>query len=56
MEIVTFVVKGSAKLVDPTDWQEHIQEGIRRVALCSVFLSRDQWDTSDRDHSQNLVN
>ena len=31
IEIVTFVVKGSAKLTVPTDWQEQIQVGSRSV-------------------------
>ena len=38
IEIVTFVVKGSAKLTVPTDWQEQIQVGSRSVALRRVFL------------------
>ena len=37
IEIVTFVVKGSAKLTIPTDWQEQIQVGSRSVALRRVF-------------------
>ena len=37
IEIVTFVVKGSAKLTVPTDWQEQIQVGSRSVALRRVF-------------------
>ena len=37
IEIVTFVVKGSAKLTVPTDWQEQIQVGKRSVALRRVF-------------------
>ena len=37
IEIVTFVVKGSAKLTVPTDWQEQIQVGNRSVALSRVF-------------------
>ena len=36
IKIVTLVVKGSVKLTVPTDWQEHIQEGSRSVALCCV--------------------
>ena len=35
IEIVTFVVKGSAKLTVPTDWQEQIQVG--SVALRCIF-------------------
>ena len=38
IEIVTFVVKGSAKLTVPTDWQEQIQVGSRSVALRRVFV------------------
>ena len=37
MEIVTFVVKGSAKLTVPTDWQEQIQVGNRSFARRRVF-------------------
>ena len=37
IEIVTLVVKGSVKLIVPTDWQEQIQEGSRRVALRLVL-------------------
>ena len=37
IEIVTFVVKGRAKLTVPTDWQEQIQVGSRSVALRRVF-------------------
>ena len=37
IEIVTFVVKGSAKLTVSTDWQEQIQVGSRSVALRRVF-------------------
>ena len=37
IEIVTFVVKGSAKLTVPTDWQGQIQVGSRSVALRRVF-------------------
>ena len=37
IEIVTFVVKGSAKLTVPTDWQEQIQVGSRSVSLRCVF-------------------
>ena len=37
IEIVTIVVKGSAKLTVPTDWQEQIQVGSRSVALRRVF-------------------
>ena len=37
IEIVAFVVKGSAKLTVPTDWQEQIQVGSRSVALRRVF-------------------
>ena len=37
IEIVTFVVNGSAKLNVPTDWQEQIQVGKRSVALRLVF-------------------
>ena len=44
IEIVTFVVKGSAKLNVPNDWQEQIQVG-RSVALRRVF---------DRGNSQSL--
>ena len=36
IENVTFVVKGSAKLTVPTDWQEQIQVGSRSVALRRV--------------------
>ena len=34
VEIVTFVVKGSAQLTVPPDRQEKIQVGSRGVALC----------------------
>ena len=37
IEIVTFVVKGSAKLTVPMDWQEQTQVGSRSVALRRVF-------------------
>ena len=37
IEIVTFVVKGSAKLTFPTDWQWQIHVESRRVALRRVF-------------------
>ena len=37
IEIVAFVVKGSAKLTVPTDWQEQIQVRSRSVALRRVF-------------------
>ena len=37
IDIVTFVVKGSAKLTVPTDWQGQIQVGSISVALCRVF-------------------
>ena len=37
IEIVTFVLKGSAKLTVPTDWQEQIQVGSRSVALRRVL-------------------
>ena len=37
IEIVMFVVKGSAKWAVPIDWQEQIQVGSRSVALRSVF-------------------
>ena len=37
IEIVTFVVKGIAKLTVPTDWQEQIQVGSRSFALRRVF-------------------
>ena len=36
-EIVTLVVKGSAKLTVPTNWQEQIQVGSRSIVLCCVF-------------------
>ena len=36
IEIITFVVKGSAKLTVPTDWQEPIEVG-SSVALRRVF-------------------
>ena len=44
-EIVTFVVKGSAKLTVPTDWQEQIQVGSRSVALRRVYetMTHRQW-------------
>ena len=53
IEIVTFVVKGSAKLTVPIDWQEQIQVGSRSVALRRVFDLK-LGDTSDRDNSQSL--
>ena len=37
IDIVTLVVKGSAKLTVPTDWQEQIQVGSRSVAVRCVF-------------------
>ena len=37
IKIVTFVVKGSTKLAVPTDRQEQIAVGSRRVALRRVF-------------------
>ena len=37
VEIVAFVVKGSAQLTIPTDRQEYIQVGSRGGALCHVF-------------------
>ena len=37
IEIATSVVKGSAKLTVPTDWQEQIQVGSRSAALRLVF-------------------
>ena len=37
IEIVTLVVKESAKLTVPTNWQEQIQVGSRSVALRRVF-------------------
>ena len=37
IEIVTFVLKGSAKLAVPTDLREQIQEGSRIVAFRLVF-------------------
>ena len=37
IEIVMFVVKRSAKLTVPTDWQEQIQVESRSVALRRVF-------------------
>ena len=37
IEIVTFVVKGSATLTVPIEWQEQIQVGRRSVALRRVF-------------------
>ena len=40
IEIVTLVVKGSAKLTIPTDWHEQTQEGSRSVALRSVLITR----------------
>ena len=56
IEIVTFVVKGSAKLTVPTDLQEQIQVGSRRVALRRVFdLKLGGGDTSDRGNSQSLT-
>ena len=37
IEMVTLVVKGSAKLAVPTNWQEQIQVGSRSVAHRRVF-------------------
>ena len=37
IEIVAFVVKGSAKLTVSNDWQEQIQVRSRSVALRRVF-------------------
>ena len=37
IEIVSFVLKGSAKLTVPTDRQEQIQVGSRSVFLRCVF-------------------
>ena len=37
VEIVTFVVKGSAQLIVPPDRQEKIKVGSRGVALSRVF-------------------
>ena len=52
IKIVTLFVKGSVKLIVPTDWQEQIQVGSRSVALRRVFA---HGDTSDRDHSQSQI-
>ena len=54
IEIVTLVLKGSAKLTVPIDWQEQIQVGSKNVALCRVFDLKLKGDTSDRDNSQSL--
>ena len=54
IEIVAFVVKGSAKLTVPTEWQEQIQVRSRSVALRRVFWYQAQGDTSDQDNSQSL--
>ena len=37
IEIVTLVVKERARMTVPTDWQEHILEGRKSVALRRVF-------------------
>ena len=37
VEMVTFGVKGSAKMTVPTDWQEQVQVGSKIVALRRVF-------------------
>ena len=37
VEIVTFVIKGSAQLIVPPDRQEQIQVGSRVVAISRVF-------------------
>ena len=37
VEIVMFVVKGSAQLTVPLDRQDYIQLGSRCIALCCVF-------------------
>ena len=54
IEIVTLVVKGSAKLVVPTNLQEQIQVGSRSVAHRRVLDFKLRGDTSDRDNSQRL--
>ena len=46
IEIVTFVVKGSAKLTVPTDWQEQIQVGSRSVKQ-KIITPKQAWQFSD---------
>ena len=54
IEIVTFVVKGSAKLTVPADWQEQIQVGSTSVALRRVFDLKLRGIHLTRDNSQSL--
>ena len=54
IEIVTFVVTGSAKLTVPTDWQEQIQVGSRSVAL-NLYLQIIQSQTCYPLNIRNII-